>query len=64
MGERRSVVNAIEKLSLRGATRRGNLLRLLHFVRNDTLRNVNLFKAFTTIRVHLFYFFRIFSTEA
>jgi hypothetical protein len=29
--------NGIEKLALRGAKRRGNLIRLLHFVRNGTL---------------------------
>ena len=28
---------------------KGNLLRLLHFVRNDSLRKVNLFRAFTII---------------
>jgi len=31
------LVNVERKLSLRGAKRRGNLMRLLHFVRNDTL---------------------------
>ena len=31
------IVNAKRKLSLRGAKRRGNLMRLLHFVRNDLL---------------------------
>ncbi len=29
------IVNALKKESLRGAKRPGNLIRLLHFVRND-----------------------------
>jgi hypothetical protein len=33
----RFIVNAKSKLSLRGAKRRGNLVRLLHFVRNDIM---------------------------
>ncbi len=32
---------------MRGAKGRGNLLRLLYFVRNDSLRHVNIFKPFT-----------------
>jgi hypothetical protein len=32
-----TIVNAKRKLSLRGAKRRGNLVRLLHFVRNDIM---------------------------
>ena len=35
--------------SLRGAKRRGNLMRMLPFVRNDIRFNVNLFKAFTIV---------------
>jgi len=33
------MLNAQRKLSLRGAKRRGNLLGLLHFVRNDNVWN-------------------------
>jgi hypothetical protein len=32
-----AIVNASRKMSLRGAKRRGNLRKLLHFVRNDSL---------------------------
>ena len=32
------IVNGLIKESLRGAKRRGNLMRLLHFVRNDATR--------------------------
>ena len=35
------IVYVQRKLSLRGAKRRGNLLRLLHFVRNDIFEDVN-----------------------
>ena len=33
-----AIVNDTEKWSLRGVKRRGNSVRLLHFVRNDILR--------------------------
>jgi hypothetical protein len=41
--------NGIGKGSLRGAERRGNLMRLLHFVRNDDPFCDHLFKSFTIV---------------
>ncbi|OGP88177.1 MAG: hypothetical protein A2156_03720 [Deltaproteobacteria bacterium RBG_16_48_10] len=43
------IVNGLRKESLRGAQRRGNLMRLLHFVRNDTSLDGYLFRSFTII---------------
>jgi hypothetical protein len=40
-------VNGLRKQSLPGAERRGNLLRLLRFVRHDAAFYDNLFKPFT-----------------
>jgi hypothetical protein len=38
------IVNDSKKQSLRGAKRHGNLMRLPHFVRNDDLGQLNIFK--------------------
>ncbi len=46
------IVNDKGKWSLRGAERRGNLMRLLHCVRNDSAK-VHLFESFTIIHTNL-----------
>jgi len=41
------IVNDLRKVSLRGAKRRGNPVRLFHFVRNGDLLHVEIFKSLT-----------------
>ena len=49
MGRIVIIGKGIGKESLRGAERRGNLVRLLHFVRNDDSFYNHLFKSFTIV---------------